>query len=349
MEQGLEIGSAGSDAGEVLVTSTPPAPEITPAAAPATVEVPQTVLSTPGTEYLADRREMMAKVERLQAEKMAKEQEHAQQMQAKDDEIAGLKQEKEDKRAEVLSRISAGDKEGMRRMKEAVGKVKDAVGPAWNEAKLLRDPDGREIVKDDIKGVTDEAWKRTIETKNRAVQKGAELLKEASTVGSELTALAVDGVRDLTEFTAAHVNEPVIKALLPVDRFLDRLVLRAEVKIDKIRAGGEERKEKKAKFWGRVAGVLEGVNKVLEANEFGKVGLMEKAAKSMAEEAAKKAAEAAAKAGQFRDAIEKIEKLEVEHADVNEAERKKAEDRSRRANKFPNFMASAKKYLGIKS
>ncbi|MFZ2202679.1 MAG: hypothetical protein WAV56_04810 [Microgenomates group bacterium] len=85
------------------------------------------------------------------------------------------------------------------------------------------------------------------------------------------------------------------------------------------------------------------------ANEFGKVSLMEKVAKSMAEDSAKKAAEAAAKAGQFRDAIEKIQKLEVEHAEIMEAEKKKAEDRARRANKFPNFIASAKKYLGIKS
>ncbi|MEK7212470.1 MAG: hypothetical protein AAB686_02240, partial [Patescibacteria group bacterium] len=332
MEEGLAIGSTESGgSGEVAPAETPmPTAETTPSVVP-TIEVNPPTMSIPaegpGEDQLAARREMIAGIERIRAEKMAKEREHAEQMQAKDDEIARLKQEKEDKRAEVLSRISEGDRERMRRVKEVAGKVREGVGVAWNEANLLRDPEGRDIVKDDIKDITDEAWRRTIEAKNKAVQKGAEILKEASTVGVELTAMVVDGVRDLTEFTAAHVNEPVVKALLPADRFLDSLIFQAEVKIDKIRAGGEERKEKKAKFWGRIAGVLEGANNVLVANEFGKVSLMEKVAKSMAEDSAKKAAEAAAKAGQFRDAIEKIQKLEVEHAEIMEAEKKKAEDR----------------------
>lgn len=164
--------------------------------------------------------------------------------------------------------------------------------------------------------------------------------------GVEVMETAGAGVADLAEYASAHINEPTVKALYGTARFFESLAHRASVRVEDVMIGRQVKTEKRAGFLGRIGRVLEGVNGVLEENEFGRIEAMSRAAGRLQAEASRRAAEASKRADEFRDAKRKTLAIDELSETIAQEEKKQAEERTRQANKFPRFVSQVKKLFG---
>lgn len=225
-------------------------------------------------------------------------------------------------------------------------KVKSASRGVLEEVDLLTTPLGREVVKDDIKAVGDEALRRANEVKNNAGAKVAEAWKWAADRVDAVAQTAEAGVGDLIEFTAAKIDEPILKEKLGWERFFGSLLARCQVRVEEVKIGIQEKIAGAGEFAGRAAGVALDMNDALHAHDFPVVEVVDRVALRLANESADQARAAAEKAGAYRAVRSQIIDTDGMEELAAYGQKIKAERRSAVAGRFPNFVSKLSRLFG---